>query len=253
MAQLTAMGFTNVAADVPRRLVAALSGKDGTGKTHFLFTAPQPIFLFNIDIGTEGVLEKFQVSGKKDIYVYDVRVPKGAKQTVYQTMWSEIKERVDKVYKVNEGTLGIDTSTECYELARLAHFGKLSQVLPHNYQEVKSEWRELLRSSYDSRMNTVFINKVKPVWVNGNRTKDYEISGFDEMPYMVQVDLMMFREQDADGGVKFGYTINKCRRRAALIGQEYRMVQPVSGENEELLVDPIVNFEFLLSLVHDAQ
>lgn len=248
LTQLKAMGFSNSIGNVPRRLVALVSGKEGTGKSHLLFTAPEPIFLFNIDIGTEGVLEKFQVSGR-DIYVYDVRVPKGAKQIVYQTMWGEMKDRIEKVYKLNEGTLGIDTVTEGYELARLAHFGKLTQVMPHHYVEVKSEWREILRLSYDSRMNSIFVGKVKPVYVNGNRTKDYEVSGFDEMPYMVQVALTTFRGQDADGGVSFGFTIDKCRRRASLIGQEYRTVAPITG-SKDLELDPIVNFEFLLDLVH---
>ncbi len=247
--QLKAMGFTNTATEVPRRLIAAVSGKEGTGKSHMLFTAPEPIFLFNIDIGTEGVLEKFQVSGK-DIYVYDVRVPKGAKQTVYQNMWGEVWERVEKVYKVNEGTLGADTFTELYELARLAHFGKLTQVLPHNYVEVKAQIRELLRLAYDSRMSSIFINKVKPVYINNTRTKDYEISGFDEMAYMVQVAITTFKEQTAEGGIQFGFGIDKCRYKPSLTGQEFRMVAPVS-DSMSLQIDPMVNFQFLLDLVHD--
>lgn len=248
--RLKTMGFSNVATGIPHRLVAAVSGKEGTGKTHMLFTAPEPIFLFNIDIGTEGVLEKFQVSGK-DIYVYDVRIPKGAKKEVYETLWHDVKERVEWVYKVNEGTLGADTSTEMYELARLAHFGKLTQVLPHNYVEVKSEWREILRMAYDSRMNTILLNKVKPVYINNTRTKEYEIAGFDEMAYMVQVAITTFKEPVADGGVQFGFTIDKCRYKPSLFGQEFRMVAPVS-DSQSLQIDPIVNFPFLLDLVHGS-
>ncbi|KKN62605.1 hypothetical protein LCGC14_0510160 [marine sediment metagenome] len=249
LAELKTLGFSNEVAEQPRRLVVSVSGRDGTGKSHFLFTAPEPVFLFNIDIGTEGVLEKFQVSGR-DIYVYDVRVPKGASQTVYQTMWGEVKERVAKVYRYNEGTLGMDTATEGYELARLAHLGKLTQVLPHHYVEVKSEWRELMRLAYDSRMSTILVQKVKPIYINNNRTKDYEIAGFDETPYMVQLALTTFRGQDAEGNVQFGYTVDKCRRRASLMGQEFRTVLPITDE-ADLRVDPVVNFDFLLGLVHD--
>lgn len=249
--ELKSLGFSNAPSRQPRRLVVSVSGRDGTGKTHFLFTAPQPVFLFNIDIGTEGVLEKFQEAGR-DIYTYDVRVPKDAKQSVYTDMWGEVKERIQKVYGLNEGTLGIDTSTEGYELARLARFGKLSQVLPHHYTEVNAEWREILRLAYDSQMSTVLIHKTKPVYVNNVRTKDYEIAGFGETPYMVQVDLTTFKELDEEGRIKFGFTVNKCRRKASLTGRECRTVMPIVDDGV-LRIDPVFNFEFLLSLVHGAQ
>jgi len=248
--QLRAMGFDNTISETKRRLIVSVSGKEGTGKSNLLFTATPPVFLFDIDTGSEGVVEKFQQAGN-DIYIYSIRVPKDATQDIYQGMWAAVKDRIKMVYKVNEGTLGMDTQTEIYELARLAHFGKLTQVMPHHYAEVKSQWREILKLGYDSKMNTVLINKIKPIWVNNTRTKDYEISGFDETPYAVQVALTSFREQ-TENGVVFGYTIDKCRKRASLIGQEYRTIMPIVDDGE-LHTDPIVNFPFLLNLVHGEE
>lgn len=244
---IKAMGFSNEHKPVPHRLIVSLDGLEGTGKTHFVLTAPPPIFLFDIDVGVEGVKEKFQDAGK-DIYTYEVRVPKGEKQNVYKELWREVLERVDKIYDYNEGTLGIDTNSELYELARLAHFGKLTQVLPHHYTEVKAEFREVLRRADDSNMNLVLVHKVKPVYVNNVRTKEYEIAGFDEAKYMVQVSLTMFKEWDAEGNIHFGYTINKCRDKAGLNRREFRTVVPI-GDEDELVIDPIVNFEFLLNQV----
>lgn len=250
LADLKALGFSDDVEAPPRRLIASVSGKEGTGKSHMVFTAPTPIFLFNIDIGTEGVVEKFQTAGH-DIYVYDVRVPKGAKQEVYQAMWSDVKDRVAKVYQYNEGTLAADTATEMYELARLAHFGKLTQVMPHHYTEVNAQWREFLRSAFDSKMNTILVNKVKAVYINDKRTKDYEISGFSETPYMVQVAITTVREQ-TDEGIRFGFSIDKCRKKPSLIGQEYRTVIPIV-DSEDLVVDPVFNFNYLLELVHGEE
>lgn len=246
--ELKALGFSNQVAEEPKRLILSVGGLDATGKSHLVFTAPEPIFFFNIDIGTEGVLEKFQASGK-NIYVYNVRVPRGAKQEVYADLWHDVWDRVVKVYKVNEGTMGADTATEMFELARLAHFGKLTQVLPHHYTQVNAEWRELLRLAYDSRMNTVLVHKIKPVYLNDKRTKDYEIAGFGETKYMVQVAITTFREKTESGGVKFGFTIDKCRRKPSLIGSEYRTVVPIE-DGQGLNIDPIVNFNYLLDLVH---
>ncbi len=250
IAQLVAMGFTDEVHDEPRRLIVSVGGQPKSGKTHFSFTAPEPIFLFNIDIGTEGVLEKFQQSGKQ-IYTYDLRVPKGLKQEIYKTMWDGMRERLEMVYKVGKGSVVIDTTTEAYELCRLARLGKLTQVLPHNYTEVNNEWREVMRLAYDSQMSTVLIHKLKAVYINNQRTSGYEVAGFGEIGYLVQVNVTAFRETNADGGVLFGIQIDDSRKNPALCGTVLHGVIPASGS--ELQVDPMVNFEFLLDMVYGSK
>ncbi len=246
--QLEAMGFSNELTECPRRLVLSISGREKSGKSHFAFTAPEPIFLFNIDIGTEGVLEKFQSSGRQ-VYVYDVRVPRGAKKEVYEGLWGEVKARIDMVYKVGSGTLVMDTATEGFELARLAHFGKLTQIMPHHYTLVNAEWREFLRLAYDSTMNTILIHKMKPKYINNARTGEYEASGFGEIGYLVQCNATAFRETDPDGITRFNLTIEDCRQNPSIYGTTLRG-QPIASGNSDLVIDPMVNLKFLLTLVH---
>jgi hypothetical protein len=59
-AKLKSLGFSDAVVETPYRLIASVSGKEKTGKTHFALTAPEPIIFFNIDVGTEGVVGKFQ-------------------------------------------------------------------------------------------------------------------------------------------------------------------------------------------------
>ena len=134
------------------------------------------------------------------------------------------------------GILAHNTATEAFELARLAHFGKLTQVMPHHYVQVNSEWRELLRVAYDSSMNTVHIHKVKPKWVGGNRTNDYEIAGFGETEYLSQVNVIVFREDTEGGGSEFGMIVKDCRHNPNLNGTVFR--------------GPLCSFSFLLEMVH---
>ena len=241
VAQLRKLGFSDAVVATPKRLIASLSGREKTGKTHFALTAPPPVLFFNIDIGTEGVVGKFQEgfdgADPKQVFIYDVRVPKGASQSVYAPMWADLKARIAHAYTLGRGTVVVDTGTEAYELARLAHFGKLTQVMPHNYVEVNSEWRELMRLAYDSDMNTVFIHKQKPKWVNNVRTGDYEVAGFSEMGYLSQANLVSYREDSPDGGQpSFSVFIRDCRQNPNINGQVLR--------------GPLCNFEFLLALVH---
>lgn len=234
IAQLKAMGFDDERKEEPRRLITCLSGREKTGKTHFALTAPGPIFFINIDIGTEGVVGKFQDQGKQ-ILMYDVRVPKTATKEIYVPMWENLKTVFQKVYTAHSGSVVVDTDTEVYELARLAKFGKLSQVMPQNYTEVNNEYREVLRLAYDSPMNSIFIHKMKPKYINNARTNDYEPSGFGDMEYNSQINVICYRE-DGESGPEFSCFIKDCRQNPNIGGQVLR--------------GPLCNFEFLLGLVH---
>jgi len=232
--QLKDLGFSDIIEEIPHRLIASISGREKAGKTHLALTAPGPVIFFNIDIGTEGVISKFQ--SDKHIFVYDVRIPKGATQDTYQVMWADLKSRMMKAYSLNIGTVIVDTGSEAFELARLAHFGKLTQVLPHHYVQVNSEWRELMRAAYDSTMNTIYIHKMKPKWVAGNRTEDYEPTGFSEMGYLSQINIITFREDAQGGGSEFGLLVKDCRQNPNI--------------NGTVLRGPMSNFGFLLNVVH---
>lgn len=239
IAALKAMGFSDDIMAAPRRIIVSSSGREKTGKTHFALTGPEPIIYLNIDIGAEGVVNKFQEAGKQ-VLVYDIRVPKTATQDVYVPLYADLKQKVSKVYSLHAGTVIWDTSSEAFELARLAKFGKLTQVMPHNYTEVNNEWRELLRVAYDSPMNTVFIHKMKPKYINNARTGEYELSGFGEMDYLAQLNLVHYREPGEEEGdePKFSAYIKDSRSTPSVIGT--------------VLNGPMCNFDFLLSLVHGA-
>ena len=147
--ELEGMGFSDDVIERPYRLVASVSGREKVGKTHFALTAPDPIFFINIDIGAEGVLDKFQAEGKK-IYLYDVRVPRTAPKDYYVPMWESLKKVFEKACQVGAGSIVVDTASEVWELARLAKFGKLTQVMPQHYVEVNNEFREILRLAFPS-------------------------------------------------------------------------------------------------------
>ena len=245
IAQLKTLGFSDGYVETPRRLIVSSEGREKTGKSHFAFTAPPPIILFDIDIGTEGVVGKFQDEGKCFLR-YEIRVPREAKQEVYVPMWTNLKGLFKKVYALKQGTVVLDTATEAYELARLSHFGKLSQVQPHNYAEVNNEWRELLRTAYDSTLNTVLIHKMRAVWLNttgsdgrsrSTKTDRFELSGFAEMGYLAQVNLTHYREDLEGGGTEFSAFVKDCRQNSRV--------------NGTMLHGLMCDFGFLLALVHD--
>jgi len=233
--QLKAMGFSDEYVETPRRLICALEGLEFVGKTHFSLTAPEPIIFNDVDLGTEGVINKFQEQGKQILY-HRIRVPKSADKDIYETLWNEFKNRIYKAYTLKRGTVVWDTESEINELARLAKFGKLTQVMPHHYQQVNRELRDIIDYAYDAPINTIFIRKLKSKWVDNVRTREYEASGWADMDYKCQVTLRLFKEE-TDEGSQFCAQIKKCRQNPDVAG--------------EILRGPMCNFEFLLGLVHD--
>jgi len=240
LARLQALGFSDKTVETPKRLIASIAGQPKTGKTHVALTAPEPILFFNIDIGTEGVVGKFQEGfdghAPKRVFMYDVRVPTGAAQADYTPMWNDLKQRLEIAFKMKQGTVIIDTSSEAYELARLSHFGKLTQIMPHQYTEVNSEWRELMRKAYDSSINTIFIHKQKPRYINNTRTSEYDLAGFSEMGYLSQINIVTHRFDIEDEAPEFSIEVVDCRHKPSLNGQIF------SG--------PMCDFNFLLGVVH---
>lgn len=247
VAKLKTLGFEEAIIEDPYRLILSLSGLEKSSKTHFSLTAPEPIFLFNIDRGTEGVLPKFQRL-KKRIYVYTVRYQKGDSMQAYAEMWKGVKERIELACKAGCGTIVMDTATDMYALSRLAHFGKLTQVKAHHYGAVNAEWAdEVLGEIYNSSMNAVLIHKLKSKYVNEVRTGDFEVSGFGDTSYKVQCNARMSREFDADGNVVFSLYVDDCRQNASVMGITLEG-QPIKQGGD--LVDPVCNFQYLLKLVH---
>ena len=128
-----------------------------------------------------------------------------------------------------------DTATEVWELCRLAAFGKLSQVMPHHYVEVNSEFRALVNMAYERRdLNAIFIHKVKKEYRTNAAGKDnwtgkWERQGFGDMPYLVDCNLEHFFQrqvQDPEGNVivqpQFGVRVLDSRHNMlAAVGSEF--------------------------------
>ncbi len=256
--QLKKDGFSDEYVETPRRLIVSSKGKSKTGKSAFALTALEPIIYIDIDIGTEGVVGKFQQAGKS-VLRYEVRASKYATQDVYKLLWQDLKNKLTVAWSLRSGTVVLDTSTEAHELCRLARLGKLTQVQPHNYTEVNTEWRELLRIAYDSPMNTVFIHKMKAVWTNtvdnngrtkGVKTNNFELAGFGEMDYLSQINIEHLREDNEESTI-FSIHIEDSRHTPGLNGMTIAGMPLAKGEQR--VGDPLCNFNMLLDLVHGEQ
>lgn len=213
---------------VQPRLIVAVEGLEKQGKTNFALTAPGPLIYQSWDIGDEGVIEKFQQD--KVIYKaeYGVVITKDDNAETIKAKMDPEWTRCVKDYRIgldrlrdgSARTIIKDTSTEEWEALRLARLGKVTQVMPHHYGPLNTEYTGLIKELYDTPGNAVFLMKLKDEWLDNvatgksNRTGKHERAGHKDMGYLVQVNCRAWR--DAEG--HFHITVLDCRQNPQVAG-----------------------------------
>lgn len=220
-------GFRRANEAVKKRLIMAIDGREKSGKSHFALSGPEPIGVINLDIGLDGVVQKWQ--DDKEIYVHDVRVDiQGLKELTPEKAAAEADRAYSQVVKAYKAVLGQartvvwDNATEIWELLRMARFGKLDHVKPHHYGPVNAEFRDLLRMAYDQdKTNLILLHKMKDEYVNDARTGLVKRSGFSDTGFLVQVNALCYRGPEETVPECFHMQIADCRQNAELADVDF--------------------------------
>lgn len=223
-------GSFHLQADPPKyRMIVALDGLEKVGKTHFALTQPGPIAYQNLDIGTEGVIEKFQSDKVIHRADYKLKINKTDSQEEAMKKASPVIQQFLTDYndvmlpamlsgKVRGGVL--DTGSDLWKYFRIARLGKLTQVMPHHYVAVNSEFEGLIKAVYDTPGNLVILHRLKAEWKDGEggkgkKTGAFERDGYNQMGFLVQVNATAWR--DPATGV-FHLTVRDCRQNPEVAG-----------------------------------
>lgn len=206
-----------------RRLMVSTEGLEGTGKTEFLLSTPDPLFILNYDDGLEGVVEKHL--GTKVIGVHTVRLSPvidkskdGALLSHVQRIWE------DACKDPGVRTVGIDTGPNLWEHIRRAEFGRLEKVPPVLYTGANACFRWFIDMAFLNNKNLVVTHFMKDEYVRGTKKvkgEDTEVelrtgkkirAGFSNMEYRIQVNLRHLKDPDVrEVPDKFSIQVLKCR------------------------------------------
>jgi hypothetical protein len=188
---------------------------------------PGPIFILDLNLGLEGVIEKYATA--KDLYVQTIQIPlskdlPGQPWTILSTAAAEqwrkaILSLQEALKEETIRSIFLDTGSELWDLLRIARLGKLAQVLPVQYTQVNAEFRQLLQILLTSKKNVLMSHKMKPEYVNDQKTNRFERSGFGDVGFDVQVEVRADRDLKAVGDDQFTLTFGDCRANKELKGQ----------------------------------
>lgn len=218
--------FTQQNKEAKRRLIMAIDAPEKCGKTNFALSAPGPIAYVNFDQGLDSVIQKFQKL--KKIYVAEMKLPrKGNDMNVEEVAnaaaesWNTFcNDFMGAVRDPSVKTIVTDTATELWELLRLAKFGKLAQVMPHQYAIPNSIYREMIREVENSTKNLILIHKVSDEYVNDKRTGQKIRAGYKDSGYIVQVNAKLWKVASEDFPDRFHFEITDCRQNPECEGTE---------------------------------
>lgn len=211
-------------------------GAGGSGKTHFLLTAPEPIavMVFGDPNGVTTLMRKPEFKDK-DISVinYNFQPGKLAGDDKQKAAEAELARFLDDYQTALKAfrTVGWDKEDQVYELLRYARFGSASER-PSSYYELNLEYRGWFHDAAEAGVNLGVLRGMKEAWGKGDNGKPMALGrdvprGQREVNEMVQVVLHHYWDDDARAfKVRVGGQQGdepKCRIGPAteLMGQEF--------------------------------
>lgn len=213
---LAALGFTAPPTDEPYRIIASIHGHEKTGKTTAALNSPEPIYFFNFDLGTEGVLSKYP---HKQIYLKNIYFTDDQPKEQYEALWKDYDKAFKACVAQGIGTIIVDTATAEYRLGQLAKFGKVTRNNQYRYGDIYDDILSRVHAVYRSNMSAVWVHRVRKQHVGENWNGLYERDGIAKIGFEVQTNLETFRV-DVAGQQRFCLRVLDNRRNINLVGRE---------------------------------
>lgn len=257
-------GFTtNIQETVDLSLVIGLYGPQGSGKTRFCATAPDPIGVIPLDRKSRFTVNKTMkefdqvvVMPKADFIRHENPIKLAtlddAKTKAYYG--DHIKRVMDAAFQLlnhqDIRTIVIDTGTQLWEDIMFKNYGRNQRILPRDRGAANQDMIDFLNAM--SGKHLLLIHKAAEIW-EGPEDKAkpsgrFKPSGFGGLGYHSTVVIEMKKNTDYDTNSgsgrgknwKWATTIIDCQANPELEGPQGR----------EVLTDGDINFKNLATLVY---
>lgn len=174
-AQKSFSQYESLSTDAPKSIAWASTGGDGSGKSHFALTAPEPIFVCAFDpFGMNRVSKdvKLRADGKTPKEIRIARYPfnasaykdRGAVQSAAMELWKQFRADYDEAL-THCRTILWDREDLMYEMQRFANFGAQSDA-PKEYGPLYLEYGWLIQKSQAHGVNLGVLRGIREKWVS---------------------------------------------------------------------------------------
>jgi len=228
---------SNIMASVDHHLCIALHGLEGSGKTRFIATAPDPIGVVALDRKTRYtiavVAEEF---GKKVFMPTEdfirhgdpIKLASMNEPTAKKHYMDHVKRVMEACYLLRDHkdikTVALDTGSQLWEDIMIAEYGRNQRVLPRDRGPVNQMMIDFLNAMTGKHF--IITHKAKELWKNDKPTGQYGPSGFGHVGYHATVMCEM-KSNEKFGSEKkgvpewqFAMSVKKCQANALLQGED---------------------------------
>ncbi len=268
MKEIKIEGFTTDLTPDDRPAVS-IFGSEGSGKTRFAATSPDPIGLLALDKKSKRTFQKVatamgkQVLVNKEDYISGKDAIKLAMlDTNVEAQRTQIKEFYGKLFEkvMNTGlalashpdiqTIVIDTATQLWDWIMFSHFGRRNQVESYQRGAPNQDMIDLINALKSK--NLVLIHRASEEWkdtgeVDSHGKKKqapsgrYKAEGFTKMGYFATVICELTSAAKAsEPDDKFKIKLVKCQPNSLLEGQDM---------GEYSLIGEAINWENLMAVI----
>jgi hypothetical protein len=220
------------------RVVWSIDGLDKSGKTHFALTAPGPILYQDVDIGSEGMIEKFlekkKIERKEYMFLRDVRKGKEDLKKAAQPVWSKF---LDDYYEALESsgrygtpfkkdgvrTIIWDNGADIWSLCLMTHLGKDIQIQPTERTQANSVFKEVVKAAFMYNANLLIIHQLGPSFENARVLE--RRGAMNKIPFLIQTAVetsnKKVKNDDGDLVSEFYYKITTHRADTNMEGEVF--------------------------------
>lgn len=196
-------------------LKIAIAGREGSGKTHFGCTCPEPIYFIDTEFGVEQVARKFD----KDIHIVEAVYidPKTDKPDPIKSL-DMIERAIKSVRKLTEGTIVLDTITAVWswigDWLKVMYDAEVKQKKFYQFMwgPANRLYDSIMVRLLSRPMTAVFTGQKRNVWIGKDRQPNlWEPSWQKTTAYWSDVFIDINSTLKADGSYIHTANIPKFR------------------------------------------
>lgn len=224
-----------------RGLMLKINGLPDGGKTELALSGPGPGVCVLSDRGYKGMLRNPSPPQTRnpDIWLKTVEFPSdkdpGAAQELFVRAWNAYRAEVYTALALGGiSTVVVDGDSDTWDIQKLAHYGKKTQIPPMMWESANSTRKAMLTRCQDSGKVVIFTSKMKKHYAdvldtNGIICLDdsgkpkrewdgtYDASGYNDQGYFWEVEVLAMKH---DAKSEWGLQIQKNKSDPGYVGQE---------------------------------
>lgn len=226
-----------------RHIHMDIYGPEGTGRTSLALSAPGPVALINADEKIHGITQPHTAAGKRiRIATFGFVASNDLQDTANRAsvVWNKVVGWSKDSRSWARSCIH-DTSTETWEVLRLARFGTLKPEgrMDNLYGPVNAEYRGLHKEfRLTDTTNLITIHQVKEKYKEGVKdgkkfsvaTGTFVRAGMKEVGYWADVVIRTGKRVEKDGTTVFTATIEKGWYNAMVEGTTFESTDLSSGD-----------------------